>query len=477
MGIVERERESMKIVKLTASNVKRLHAVEITPDGSTVVIAGKNAQGKSSVLDSISYALGGQKLIPSEPIRKGEKAADIKIDLGDIIVIRRFRRDPLTCDCGANYPQTVKTEDLLEAVNVGHKKTCTSHKFGDTRSSLVVTTRDGLEYPSPQAVLNKLLGQLTFDPLAFVNAESDKQVETLRRVVNLDTTELDTERASVYAERTVINRQLNAETVKFEGMPRHPKDGDKFASTDDILGKIQHADDIRNEVAAKDQNIRRIEGVIESSNGILKTSQQRIAELEKQLLAERQSVKDVSEVLHRYEHDLKVTTKARNELFATIPDVEKFKTELNGLTEKNARVQQNIAWKEQAARVEDFKKRVSDYTNTLEEIDGAKRKMIESVKYPVEGLGFDFEKNRLMFNDIPFDQASKAEQIRVSVAIGLAINPKLRVLLVKDGSALDSDGMKLIAELAEQANAQFWIERVAENKDGAMVMIEDGTVV
>jgi hypothetical protein len=459
----------MKVVKLSASNVKRLHAVEITPDSPTVVVAGKNGQGKSSVLDSISYALGGQKLIPSEPIRKGQKAADIKIDLGDIIVTRRFRRDPLECDC------IEKSAD--EPMLVPHSKNCASHKFGETRSTLVVTTREGLEYPSPQSVLNKLFGQLTFDPLAFVNAESDKQVETLRRVVNLDTTELDIERANVYAERTVVNRQLNAETAKFEGMPRHPKDGEKPVSTDNVINAIEAAENIRKEVASKEQKIQGIQGNIDSCNTIIKTSQQRIAELERQIRAERESVADTSESLRRYEHDLKVVTKERDALTKTIPDVEEFKAELAGLTKKNERIQQNIAWKEQANRVEGFKKRVQEYTNTLEEIDDTKRKLIESVQYPVEGLGFDFEKNRVMFNGIPFDQASKAEQIRVSVAIGLAINPKLRVLLVKDGSALDSEGMKLIATLAEEANAQFWIERVAESKEGAMVMIEDGEVV
>jgi hypothetical protein len=65
--------------------------------------------------------------------------------------------------------------------------------------------------------------------------------------------------------------------------------------------------------------------------------------------------------------------------------------------------------------------------------------------------------------------------LRVSVAIGLALNPKLRVLLIRDGSLLDEDSLRLIGEMAEKADAQLWIERVEDG--GATVIIEDGSIV
>src|SRR5258706_15795265 len=83
----------MKIVKLVAENVKRLHAVTIEPDGALVTVGGKNGAGKSSVLDSIAWALGGEKLVPPEPIRSGESEAKIVVDLGDLVVTRRFKRE------------------------------------------------------------------------------------------------------------------------------------------------------------------------------------------------------------------------------------------------------------------------------------------------------------------------------------------------------------------------------------------------
>jgi len=72
----------LKIISLQAENVKRIKAVEIRPDPEKglVVISGKNGAGKSSILDSIAYALGGQKLIPDRPIREGQKQAHVTID-------------------------------------------------------------------------------------------------------------------------------------------------------------------------------------------------------------------------------------------------------------------------------------------------------------------------------------------------------------------------------------------------------------
>jgi DNA repair exonuclease SbcCD ATPase subunit len=458
----------MKIIKLTASNIKRLHAVEITPEGALVTIAGKNAQGKSSVLDSIEYALGGEKHIPSEPIRKGEKSAQTEIDLGDIIVTRKFRREHLECDCGHPGEGVLLSE---------HKKTCASNKFGETKSSLFVRSKEGLQYPSPQAVLNKLLGQLTFDPLAFVNADSLTQVHMLRSVVNLDTKELDNERLQVYQERTILNRQLSTETVKFEQMPVHAKEGLTPVSLDEIQAEIEEAERKRNDYDSCNTRFNDTKTRVDSLEYETKIRGAKISTMERELGLLKKAQADDLEDLRVKSHEMKVLGKERDDRYAKIPNIASITTRMSELSGKNARIQQNIARKQQEARVQNLSKQVAKLTDDIATIDDTKKKLVESVKYPVEGLGFDFEKDEVMFNELPFNQASKAEQIRVSVNIGLALNPKLRVLLIKDGNALDASGMRLIAELAEQANAQFWIERVAETKDGAMVMIEDGAVV
>ena len=168
----------MKIVALEAENIKHIRAVSIEPDGSLVVIGGKNEQGKSSVLDSIQYALAGQASIPSQPIRSGQKKASIKLDLGDIEVFRTFTQK-------------------------------------GTR--LVVKNKDGSTFASPQTMLEKLLGNLAFDPLKFSRMGPKEQLETLKQVVGLDFDSLNVQYRQLFDKRTDINRQGKALKARLDG--------------------------------------------------------------------------------------------------------------------------------------------------------------------------------------------------------------------------------------------------------------------
>lgn len=112
----------MKIIELKAENIKRIKAVEIKPKDNLVIISGKNDQGKSSVLDSIWYALSwgdGRKKTP-KPIRKGEDKAKVRIDLGDIIVTRNWT--------------------------------------DNEKSYLKVENKEGMQYKSPQQLLDRFMG-------------------------------------------------------------------------------------------------------------------------------------------------------------------------------------------------------------------------------------------------------------------------------------------------------------------------------
>ena len=98
----------MKIIELRAENVMRLKAVEITPDGTVQVIGGRNAQGKSAVLNAIWLALGGGKASKdiSRPIRDGEENASVRLDLGDLVVTRTWTQKgtSLLASCAGPRP-------------------------------------------------------------------------------------------------------------------------------------------------------------------------------------------------------------------------------------------------------------------------------------------------------------------------------------------------------------------------------------
>ena len=192
----------MKIVSLQAENVKKIRAIEIEPDGSLVVVGGRNGAGKSSVLDSIAYALGGRALCPSRPIRNGETAARARVDLGDLVIERTWT---------------------------------------EKGTYLSVRTGDGFQAPSPQAVLDKLVGRLSFDPLAFVAMPPREQVETLRELVGLDFADIDAERDQLYRDRTHNGHDIKRLEGQLASMPEDPDAPARPVSVSALMNELKAA--------------------------------------------------------------------------------------------------------------------------------------------------------------------------------------------------------------------------------------------
>jgi len=416
----------MKIVELKSENVKRLKAVEIKPDGNVVVIGGRNGAGKSSVLDSIQWALGGEP-DAKMPVRKGEEKAKIVADLGDLVVTRT-----ITAAGGGN---------------------------------LVVRNADGVRQESPQSILDKLVGKLTFDPLEFSRQKPKQQAETLRALVGLEFTEHDKKRETVFNERTAVNRDATAlknrlaEMVKHEGIPEQEQ------SVSDLMAA-------QAEAVAKNANNAAQRKAADRAKDDLTQAENLLAELECQLLELTERIKKgKATVQSRRETSENLSAAVKN---LKDVDVSEFKARLYSVEAVNAAVRSNRA---RAQVVADYKVKSGEaekLTALIEKLDAEKRAKINGAKYPIDGLAFDTA-GGVTLNGIPFEQCSSAEQLRVSVAIGLALNPKLRVLLIRDGSLLDSDSLKIVAEMAQKADAQVWMERVGED-DSTSVVIEEGEV-
>jgi DNA repair ATPase RecN len=407
----------MRIIELRAENFKRLSAVRIKPDGSLVQITGRNAQGKSSVLDAIAAALGGKDAAPTKPVRKGTEKATVIVDLGDLKVTRRFTGD---------------------------------------RSTLVVESPDGLKHPSPQAVLDKLVGRLSFDPLAFSRMEARDQARTLREVVGLDVSKLDEERARLFERRTNVNREVKTLQAQVAALPDVDAPDDEV-SVAELAREHKVASDQR---TANERERRRLRGLEED-----------VAQAKVDVEAAEQALADARA-------ELEAAEKARAEAVAGAarlvdPDLDAISTRMQTAEETNAAVRSKKA---RAAKVEDLKKReafAASLTKAIDEIDAKKVEALAAAKFPVEGLSVDGDV--VTVNGVPFEQASSAEQIRVGLAIGGALNPKLRVVLVRDGSLLDADGLRLVAEWAEQHDMQVIMERVSDGSPVGIV-IEDGEV-
>ena len=425
----------MKIIKLSAENVKKLVAVEITPEGNIVTITGRNGAGKTSVLDSIWWALAGTSNIQGQPIRKGEQKARIRLDLGELIVER---------------------------------------KFTESGSTLSVENAEGSRFQSPQKMLDALLGELSFDPLAFSRMEPRKQFDELRRVSELDVDieKLDALNKGDYAKRTDINRDAKAKRAQAEGIIIPSSDPGPMVDESALVDEMQKAGEINTEIEAR-KNRREVAQIDANQKKVFATeARDNAAKL-------RAQANDLDNAATTALDEAAAIEKKIDEAPALPQPVDV--TALRQKIEQARTTNKAIAERQQAAErkntaikeAQELEAASKTLTEGMEAREKAKVEAIARAKLPVQGLGFG--DGMVTYSGIPFDQLSSAEQLRVSLSIAMAANPKLRVIRIQDGSLLDTDSLLAISKAAEAQDYQIWIERV-DTSGHIGVVIEDGMV-
>lgn len=409
----------MRVVGLEVENVKRLKTVSIRPDRNSVIVGGRNEQGKTSLLDSIQMAIGGKGSVPDVPIRRGAKRAEIVCDLGDLLVKRAFTQKG---------------------------------------TELVVTGKDGMKLSSPQTILDKFFTALTFDPLAFQKERPDRQLDLVKRLVGLDFSAADAARKELFDRRTDVGRE--AKRLKGLAESLGPRvDDDDMPAPDDLESLVKRLSEAKDRNAAVDRaaeqreqekrEVHRLKSEVLRIRGELERAETRL-----KAAAAKLDAQDASE------------GPAKEDTAAIEAEIARARNDEAELRNAKARNRAHDEWRE-------AEEKYAALTAELESHDLAKQEMIDRAKFPVEGLSFG--DGSLLYKGLPFDQASQAERLRVSVAMGLALNPDLKVLLIRDGSCLDSEHLDAIREMAVAADAQIWIERVGKGSE-CSVVIEDGEV-
>jgi predicted ATP-dependent endonuclease of OLD family len=409
----------MKIINLSVANVQRIQAVEIKPEGNTVIIGGKNAQGKTSVLDSIFMALGGKSALGDKPVRDGEKKASIILELDDYIVTRT-----ITCTGGG----TLKVED-----------------------------KDGSRFSSPQKMLDNLCSSLSFDPLSFLRSRPAEQIDLLKQLVGVDFTDLDKERERVFTERTAINRQGKSEKARLDALPVHDDAPLIPVSVYDLVKEKDLID-------AENNRHRELLSLHKTARESAKESE---IEVERCRLALKKAI-NASEIAATELLNIK-----REVDLSELKETDSIVRKIDSAEKENGKLADNKKHRELSIRVDNLQAESSALTSRLKEIDVEKEKIMSKVNFPVDGLSFG--EDGVTYQGRPLSVASGAEQLKISVGMGIALNPKLKVLLIRDGSLLDDENLSMISDLAESSGAQVWIERVGKG-DECSVIIEDGLV-
>ena len=316
---------------------------------------------------------------------------------------------------------------------------------GDT-SALKVEAKDGSKYSSPQTVLDGFMGKLSFDPLAFTQLSQAEQVAALLELVDLpiDLSELAQKRLGLYDARTEIGRTVKSLRGQMDGLGEVEDAPNEEISQAALVSQYTQALEATRLVEDKRRSLEAAENTAERMAAEYTANEQRIADL-----------------------------KAEIANTVTIPDPEAIKAEIASAEDTNAKVRRNKSRVEAANKLLAEEINQHNLTHLIDLIDEQKIDALAEAVFPVAGLGFGDE--GVTYGGIPFSQASSSEQIKVSLAMAMALNPRLRVIRILDGSLLDAENLALIAQMAKDQDYQIWIERVGDS-DGFGIIIEDGMV-
>jgi DNA repair exonuclease SbcCD ATPase subunit len=411
----------MRVIQLQAENIKRLVAIDITPQENVVVLSGPNGAGKTSALDCIWLALqykAAKKGNPN-PLRKGEKKGEITVDLGNYIVTR---------------------------------------KFTESNTTLEVKTPDGSKISSPQKLLDGLIGDLSFDPWEFSRKTEKDQRAMLADVLytitegKLDLAGFDLKHQEAFDKRSEANREKKRLTALITQMaPPTSKDPTEEISITELTQSI-------NDGLETKSNITKLTDREHSLS-------QRIGTLESELLSLKIEHQAVVEELSN---------------MPEVPDVEYLKSELNDIENRNKRAREVMEYHKTRAAITTVDQEIKLHNDTMELVEIEKAEALENSPLPVKGLRVTPD-GVMVINEqdqlVPFCQASAAQRLRISLGIAMAANPELRVIRISDGSLLDDNSMDIVREMTDDEDFQVWIEYASRNDQDRMgVYIEEGVV-
>jgi DNA repair exonuclease SbcCD ATPase subunit len=415
-----------KIIKIRTENFKRIEMFELYPNENTNIIAGKNGEGKSSVLDSITWGIGGKKSIENtpEPIRQGAEKAEINIEL-DNLIIRRV---------------ITPSGDRVEVIG-----------------------RDGTKFSSPQKVLDELYSSISFDPLKFKDMDSKKQVRVLFDAISPDIKydDLEIQKKQFADERTDINRELKRLKAAIEKLPEFNETDLQmnYVSGTELIGKISS---LSESLRLKDEAEKKYKSAVDEYKQI----QNQILQLQEKAEQIKESGKK-----HKEEYEKISLPEDVN------AEMQHLKTDLGNIEQLQLKYNKVQEFKELHKDITEKSKSYDKLSVSIQEIEDKKinilKSALENKTVPIKGLSFNDE--TLMVNNIPYVQLSTSEKLKIAFVISCVINPQLKVILIRDGSLMDSDNLEMLKKVAKHFGVQVWIEMV-DDTGKVGVIIEDGKI-
>lgn len=456
---------SIKVTDLEIHNLKRIKYLHVKPKDGVTLIGGKNASGKSTLIDAVAYTIGGAALHPPQPIRNGEDRAVVRVKIAG--------------DESQNIPSIICTRTFERRAD------------GSIKSELQITDLHGYEAGSPQTMLNDLTGKVSvgkipiaWRPNSFMEMKPADQIATLLQLANLDLSTADAKIAEKSEVVSDLRREAKTAKTMLDKVVAYPDFvGKEPVDTAPIQAEIEDAKQWTSKHKELSSQVHVSKAKLDLAMNNLNSAEQQIASVERQIRELQAKVESMkAELPPLEEHQQKAldvwTDCCRRETEFTNaqpPDLKVIQQRLRDAEEHNNKIAAEAKRQAEVAAYEELVKAGKKAVAEVEEAKAERRAIIAAAEWPVPGLGFD--ENGVTLNGLPFEQASSAERMEASVAIGAAINPKLKLLFVREGSLLDRDHIVRLAEIAAKYDAQVFLEVVSDDEAECHVVLKDGEAV
>lgn len=502
---------ALRVLGCVVENFKRIELVELAPDGRTVVVGGNNNQGKSSLLDAIETVLRtpkrGEKI--EIPLRKGARRGRVRLDLGELIAemavtakglelsveqppgvpVKKPRTvlDALGIDLSFDPLAFSRASDAEQGETLRRLSGCDTRPI-DARRADLYARRTVVNADHRRAELR--CDEVKVPPAPPAPAARESVAALLAERERIVAANAYGARARAEHERLAEDHGLAVAEVE-EVTRLQSAHGAEVGGAKYSLAAAVRVGEIYREIVvvvrppvvdrllaaaemAADQARAGIEAwLVEADEKTLALDEMHAEQEQKR--AELHVAFTASAALAE-KIPLDESTQPVDERLRTIEQHNAAVDAAQKLVDEHARLV--VEQRKLAAEASRLASESKDLTDQIDQCDEEKAALLAAAKFPIAGLGFDGD--LVLFDGLPFRQSSQSGKVRVGCAIAAALNPRLKIVLVRDGALLDDDSLReLIATLAA-LDVQPWIEVVGERDGiaggGINVVLEDGRV-
>lgn len=399
--------EPVKINELLIENVKRVKAVQFEPsaDGLTI-IGGRNGQGKTSVLDAIAWALGGNNYKPSVPERDGALVPpNLHIELSNGLIVERKGKN----------------------------------------STLKVTDPNGNK--SGQQLLNEFVSTLALDLPKFINGSDKDKADSLLKILGIGDVlaQLDTKENQLYAQRTEVGRIADRKKKAADEMPMYPNVPKEPVSATELIKQQQEILARNGENEQKRQNAARYERMLAEAQIAFDEAKAALQKAEQDCLTARKSAEDL--------HD------------ESTAELEKNLAEIEAL---NIKIRANSTKEATEVEANNLQQEYDGLTEQIESVREERNKLLDSAELPLPGLSV--KDGKLIYNNMPWDGMSGSDQLKVATAIVRKLNPQCGFVLMDKLEQMDLETLQEFGAWLKQEGLQVIATRVSTGDECSIII-------